>query len=324
MQDRVNVVTLGGGSGQSTLLVALGRLPYARVTAIVTPFDSGGSSRKLRDQYDVLPYGDIQRCIFALSPYEHVRDIFSRRLDLPEVQAPYHTGGNLLLSALEQDFRRTMPVPDARRLAIRALEQMFQVRGHVYPAALRYTDLCARFEDGALATHEQEVDEYIQAGHRPECVRLAESVPANEDALRAIVQADILTISPGSWYTSIIPSMLPEGIREALQESRAPIVWVVNLLTEGVEMAAWTGATFVHELMQLTSRAPAALLVNSTVLELPGSYRGERKTPLSQKLFRSYVPAVVRYPLWLDAETPRHDPDQLACALGLLLPTLLP
>ena len=99
MRDRINAVTLGGGSGQSTLLSALRQLPFVHLAAIVTPFDSWGSSRLLRDQYDVLPYGDIQRCVFALSPYEHVRDIFSRRLELPGIEAPYHTCGNLLLPA---------------------------------------------------------------------------------------------------------------------------------------------------------------------------------------------------------------------------------
>ena len=133
MREKIRIVTIGGGTGQSTLLRALALLPFVELTAIVTTFDSGGSSKELKDRYGVLPYGDIQRCIFALSPYANVRDIFRARIPMPEGQ-PTHTGGNLLLSALEQEFSKTLPAPDARRSAINALERMFNIRGRVIPA----------------------------------------------------------------------------------------------------------------------------------------------------------------------------------------------
>jgi uncharacterized cofD-like protein len=201
---------------------------------------------------------------------------------------------------------------------------MFLAEGHVHPAALEYTDLCANFEDGTLATYEQEVDEFICGGKRLERIRLAQSVQANEDAVRAIASADVIVISPGSWYTSIIPTMLPEGMADVIRENRqAPIVWIVNLLTEGDEMATWSGTAYMRELMRYTSRAPTALLVNSNVHELPDSYSQERKYPVNPTLFNKYSQLVRHYPLWLDTETPRHDIDQLAMALGMLLPTVL-
>jgi len=323
MRERIKVTTFGGGSGQSTLLSALRQLPYVSATAVVTPFDSSGSSRKLRDQFDVLPYGDIQRCVFALSPFEHVRDIFSARLDLPGLSAPYHTGGNLLLSALEQDFRQHMDVEAARRLAIRALEQMFKATGQVHPAALSYTNLCAEFENGKIATHEHEVDEFIQAGGDLVRLYLADEVPANRDAIDAVSEADILIVGPGSWYTSVLPPLLPIGMKEAITEAKTPIVWVMNLLSEGDDMASWKGATYIRQLMHYVGRVPAVLLVNSMDIELPESYRKERKLPIASMRFRSYGNRVFCYPLSTVTGVPRHDPDKLASALGLLLPTVL-
>jgi uncharacterized cofD-like protein len=201
---------------------------------------------------------------------------------------------------------------------------MFLVEGAVHPAALEYTDLCANFEGGLLAAHEQEVDQLIRDGHTIERIRLAQAVTANDDAVQAILDADIIVISPGSWYTSVIPPLLPEGMTEAIGSVHTPLVWVVNLLTEGDDMRHWTGASFIRELMHFTGRTPAALLVNSVIHELPPSYAQERKYPIAQTLFRSYAPQVYRYPLWLDAQTPRHDAGQLAAALGILLPQLLP
>ncbi|HXV26520.1 MAG TPA: gluconeogenesis factor YvcK family protein [Candidatus Paceibacterota bacterium] len=323
MKQELSVVTIGGGSGQSTLLAALRRLPYVRPAAIVTTFDSGGSSRVLKDQYGVLPYGDIQRCVFALSPYEHVRDIFSARLDMPELAPPYHTGGNLLLSALEQDFSRHMDTAQARRLAVRALERMFAAQGRVIPASLENANLCATFA-GDFAGDEPRVDELLQRGRSIRDIFLRPEVPANPDALAAVSAADVIIVAPGSFYTSILPPLLPAGMPGAIAASAAPVLWVMNLLTEGEEMAVYRGLDFVRTLSRYAGRAPRHLLVNSEVHELPARYLGaECKRVLRPELFgRTDAYHVFKYPLWTDPATPRHDTDALASALGLILPAL--
>lgn len=335
MRERISVVTIGGGTGQSVLLRALMHLPFVDVTAIVSPFDSGGSSRVLRDQYGVLPYGDIQRCIFALSPYEHVRDIFSARITMPEQQGD-HTGGNLLLSALEQEFRRSVPESDARRLAVSALERMFKADGRVIPASLEDADVQAVFTDRSLARNEVKIDEFIARGKHIAYVKLKPAVKANPDALEAIEQADVIIIGPGSWYTSVLPPLLPDGMRQALIGARASVVWIVNLFTEGTDMASWSGEHWLTEFLSHAddpergiARSPRCILVNSMVHEEFGDYSAEGKQPVHPGIFPTFFVSlkfsackVVKTPLWINPKLARHDEGRLATSLGQILPRI--
>lgn len=335
MSERISVVTIGGGTGQSILLRALMQLPFVEPTAIVTTFDSSGSSRVLKDRYGVLPYGDIQRCVLALSPYDHVRDIFSARISMSEGDQD-HTGGNLLLSSLEQEFKRSETLTQARRLAVRALERMFDVRGRVIPASLHSADLRARFDRRTVAKHEVEVDEYVRRGKHLRGIYLAPHVPANEDALAAIASADLLIIGPGSWYTSVLPPMLPEGMRKAVSD-RGRVLWIMSLFSEGPDMATWTGERWLREFHQYANdperaiaRSPFCILVNSTVHDVGEQYVQEGKKPISPDVFPSFFMSM-RYGairvrkalLWQDPELARHDEGQLAIHLGRIIPRLV-
>lgn len=322
MHENLSVVGFGGGAGQSTLLGALARLPFVTPTAVVTTFDSGGSSRALKDTMGVLPYGDIQRCVFALSPYPHVRDIFNARLDMAELSPPYHTAGNLLLSALEQEFRRHMDIAAARSLAVRAMERMFAVRGRVIPASLESANLHASFNGGLHAHSEVQVDAGLMAGQDLEKVWLEPQVPANHDALDAIASAAVLILGPGSMYTSVVPPLLPVGMRDAIAASTAPILWVMNLVSEGDRMALWKGEDYLRMMASYAGRAVSCVLVNSQDHGTGGSYERERKRPIRASSFRSGDCRVIKAPLWLDRTLARHDEGQLAKYLGQLLPRL--
>ena len=331
MREKIRVVTIGGGTGQSTLLRALVRLPFIEPTAIVTTFDSGGSSRELKDRHGVLPYGDIQRCIFALSPYEHVREIFSTRITMPRGQ-PAHTGGNLLLSALEQEFGRKRPRAQARMMAIEALSTMFSIRGRVIPAALEDAELYARTGEADLAISECEVDEQVRSGREIRSLFLNPSVPANPAALDAIADSDFIIVGPGSLYTSVLAPMLPTGMADAVVR-HGRVMWVMNISTEGELMAHWQGERWLHELQRIVDpgrdiqRVPRWVLVNDAVHALPAKYAKENKHVVVPERFPARFMSmtlsgihVIKAPLWRDRRLARHSEDALAGVLGQLIP----
>lgn len=236
------VVAIGGGNGTSITLRALKAYQdKIAISALVSSSDSGGSSGALRKLYEVLPPGDILRAIVALSAYEYqvVRSIFyeNRITGLSRFNEDLKPGsnpniGNLLLTLLARedgDYIR----------AIRTLEEILKCVGQVYPSTLEMNDLGVELSDGTLVKGEAEIDR-PRFDRSKKIVRawLSPEVSTYGEALEQIASADYVILGPGSLYTSIIPNLLVKGITQALEKTKARLIYIVG---KGYEMEGETG-----------------------------------------------------------------------------------
>src|SRR3989475_7967534 len=225
----LRVVSIGGGTGLSTLLHGLKQYVRGRgvrnwpldIAAIVTVTDDGGSSGRLRREFDVLPPGDIRNCLVALSEDEGLLSrLFQYRFEAGR-GLKGHTFGNLFLTALT---RITGDFPDA----VKESSEVLAIKGRIYPATADNVALEAILENGRRVTGETKIS---KSRRRIETVRLrprrCRPLP---DTLAAIAQADLITLGPGSLFTSVIPNLLVEGIPDAIRRSPAVKAYFVNLM----------------------------------------------------------------------------------------------
>src|SRR5688572_1475258 len=246
---RLNIGCFGGGTGLPSLLGGLKANPWLNLNAVVTMFDSGGSSGQLRDELGVLPPGDVLRCALALARNEReARRVLLARLAIPEhARLGGHTGGNLLLSMMEQysgDFLA----------AVDGLRSLLGVQGAVWPVSVERASLWAEYGDGTRTQGEVEVDAGQSAGHQIARLWLEPSVNLHPAAARAIPRFDAAIIGPGSFYTSLMPIFLVRGAPEAIRQVKGPLVLVTNLLTEGRGMWDFTAADAVRLLSDTIGR----------------------------------------------------------------------
>src|SRR5512138_21869 len=237
---QIKVGCFGGGTGLPSLLGGLKTNPWLRLNAVVTMFDSGGSSGQLRDELGVLPPGDVLKCALALARNESEarRVLLSRLPTLEHARLAGHTGGNLLLSMMERysgDFLAS----------IDGLRALLGCRGRVWPASVEQSSICAEYADGTRTRGEVEVDA-MQSEGRP-IVRLWLDPPPriHPSLADAISGFEAIIIGPGSFYTSLMPPLLVEGMKGALARLNGPVILVANLLTEGRGMADFTAADAV-------------------------------------------------------------------------------
>src|SRR5215213_848922 len=240
----INLGCFGGGTGLPSLLGGLKRNPWLRVNAVVTMFDNGGSSGQLRDELGVLPPGDVLKCALALARNEgEARRVLLARLPTLEQhdRLAGHTGGNLLLSMMEQysgDFLA----------AVDGLRALLGCAGHVWPVSVQKASLCAEYGDGSTSRGEVEVDAGQSAGNGIVRLWLEPDVQLHEAVAREIPKFEAAIIGPGSFYTSLLPIFLARGASEAIQQVRGPVILVTNLLTEGRGMWHFTAAEAVRQM----------------------------------------------------------------------------
>jgi uncharacterized cofD-like protein len=311
----LNVGCLGGGTGLPSLLGGLKTNPWLLVHAIVTMFDSGGSSGQLRDELGVLPPGDVLRCALALARNEReARNVLLARLHMPEQHARLrgHTGGNLLLSMMQRysgDFVA----------AVDGLRALLGCEGHVWPVSTEAASICAEYGDGSQTSGEVEVDAGQTAGHAITRLWLEPEVRLHESALAAIEALDTAIIGPGSFYTSLMPILLVRGASEAIRRVPGPLVLVANLLTEGRGMWNFTAGEAVTRMSEQIGRPIDVVIVNTAKPsnETLARYLSEHKRPLEL----GDVPAwcdIVEGEFWCD-EIARHDRRRLAQAVWAVL-----
>ena len=241
----LNVGCFGGGTGLPSLLGGLKQNPWLRVNAVVTMFDSGGSSGQLRDQLGVLPPGDVLKCALALARNEQEarRVLLSRLPTLEHNRLGGHTGGNLLLSMMERysgDFLS----------AVDGLRALLDCSGRVWPVSVEHATVCAEYGDGSHSHGEVEVDAEQSRGRPVKRIWLDPHVGIHPRVADAIRGFDAIVIGPCSFYTSLIPIFLVRGTSEALAGVRGPVVLVTNLLTEGRGMEGFTAGEAVRRISE--------------------------------------------------------------------------
>ncbi len=306
----IEVGCIGGGTGLPSLLGGLKTNPWLQVNAVVTMFDSGGSSGVLRDQLGVLPPGDILKCALALARNEAEarRVLLSRLPTLEHARLAGHTGGNLLLSMMEQHSGDFLAAVDG-------LRALLGCRGRVWPASVDQSSICAEFSDGSRTTGEVEVDARQREGGSVRRLWLDPPPRLHGQVADAIGRFETAIIGPGSFFTSLMPPLLVGGMAEALRRIDGPIILVANLLTEGRGMNGFTAADEVRWIGEAIGRPVDVVVVNTAPPseETAARYASEQKHPLPL----GDMPAsceVVEGAFW-DGPIARHSRRRLSYAI---------
>jgi uncharacterized cofD-like protein len=311
---QLNVGCFGGGTGLPSLLGGLKSNPWLRVNAVVTMFDSGGSSGQLRDELGVLPPGDILKCALALSrnAREARRVLLARLPTLEHTKLGGHTGGNLLLSMMQRysgDFLD----------AVDGLRALLGCRGLVWPVSVQQASVCAEYGDGSITRGEVEVDAGQTSGRLVRRIWLEPPVSIHPAVAKAIGEFDAAIIGPGSFYTSLMPIFLVRGVAEALSRMRGPIILIANLLTEGRGMAGFTAADAVRRIEEAIGRRVDVVIANvrGPSPDVLGRYELEHKEPLAPGNLPVHC-ELVGGEFWT-SDIARHDRPRLAYAIWSVL-----
>jgi uncharacterized cofD-like protein len=328
----MRVVALGGGTGLSTLLRGLRRHviapavdapskgEIADLAAVVTVTDDGGSSGRLRKDFNMLPPGDLRNCMVALSEEEDLLvRLFNHRFQGGDALKG-HSFGNLFVAALTEitgDFA----------LAVQLASKVLATRGRIYPATTANTTLVAEMDDGSFVRGETN----ITASHQ-RIVELTLDPPGPAplpETLEAIERADLITIGPGSLYTSLITNLLVEGIPAALVCAQGLRVFVCNLMTQANESLGLSAAEHIERIYE-HARAPIfdCALVNTAPFssEMLARYQAEGASPIEADIERIEALGVrcITGDFACEGNVVRHEAERVTEALLALGRTVAP
>ena len=312
-------MAIGGGTGLSSVLRGLKKYvappwrdgneyPISDLAAIVTVTDDGGSSGRLRREYSVLPPGDIRNCLVALADDEaRLSRLFQYRFPSGRGLGG-HSFGNLFLTALSNvtgDFAE----------AVRVSGQVLAIRGRIYPATVQNVSLEAVMSDGRKVKGETRI---AKARGRIRRVMLSpRRVKPLPDVMRAIENADVILLGPGSLYTSVIPNLLVAGVAEAIEKSKAVRVYIPNLMTQPGETDRMSVADHIRAIQKHTKRDLvqwAVVNVQEISADVAKRYYAEGAEPVAmdlnqmEKLGLQYVTG----DLLEEHAVVRHDSAKLA------------
>ncbi|HEY3581615.1 MAG TPA: uridine diphosphate-N-acetylglucosamine-binding protein YvcK [Pyrinomonadaceae bacterium] len=322
MQDKSttgqNLVAIGGGTGLSTLLAGLKtrvgksdeQLWIENLSAIVTVSDDGGSSGRLRDELQMLPPGDIRNCMIALSEDSTLLSRLFRYRFRGDGELGGHSFGNLFLAALTEvtgDFTE----------AIRLSSEILASKGHIYPATISDVRLVAELEDGSVVSGETQISKSFQPIRRlrlePErCLPLPK-------VLKAIRAADIITVGPGSLYTSILPNLLVAQVARVIGQSPATKIFINNLMTQPGETDGFTARAHLETVKQYAPDIHFDFVVvndrriskeQAELYAVEGAHQIGIDDPIEDAL--DQTTEIVRADLLDGGEKVRHNADRLA------------
>jgi len=285
-------VAIGGGTGLSTLLRGLkryvdadGAWSIARLGAIVTVTDEGGSSGVLRKEFGMLPPGDVRNCIVALAEEEQLLSrLFSYRFQQADSALSGHSLGNLLLAALTD-------ITGGFDNAILAASEVLAIRGEIYPSTLEQVRLHATLADGKELVGEVAISGSLLGDRRKaprphaRIVHLSidpADIQPTDGALQALREADLILIGPGSLYTSVLPNLLIKSITETIRHAKALRVYVCNVMTQPGETDDYTAQEHLSAIIE-----HAGLIVDVMVLNgrkpsdsILATYSSEKQFPV--------------------------------------------
>jgi uncharacterized cofD-like protein len=280
--NKPKVVVIGGGTGVSTVLAEFKN--FFQVTAVVSMMDSGGSSGRLRDEYWILPPGDILKCIAELLPDDEISRKWHDYLNYRFCKGnglKGHSLGNLLLAAA-YDWE------GGTSFGIESISELLNIRGRVLPVTLNDVNLIAKLNNGKDLINESCIDLRANFEHKIEYIYLSRRAQVYKPVVQAILEADHIVIGPGSLFTSILPNFLVEGLSEALIKAKAPKTYIVNLVTDPAETNGYKASDFIKKIEEYYNEG--ALLdyavVNTAPIEgmLTNLYAIEHKFPVEPDL----------------------------------------
>ncbi len=311
------IVAIGGGHGLSHLLLGLKEYT-SNITAIVTVADSGGSSGRLREEFNIVAPGDIRNCLVALADAPALMgELFQFRFS-KESQLQGHNFGNLFLTAMVQltkgDFEE----------AVKECSKVLAIRGKVVPATVSNVHLVAEYMDGTRTEGEAKIPKTNSRIKRLSLTPI-DSQPTGE-ALEDITSADIIVLGPGSLFTSVIPNLIIKGMSEAIAHSSAFKIYVCNVMTQQGETDEFTASDHVKAIIaHANPEIIDACLVNDAVApqEALGRYEHEHSYPVKADIdkIRELGYRVIATDLLGITDYVRHDSSKLTKALIKLIET---
>ena len=316
------IVVIGGGTGSFTLLSGIKNY-VSDVTAIVNMADDGGSTGQLRDEFGVLPPGDVRQCLVALSESPKVRDLFNYRFSDGSLKG--HAFGNIFLSALEQ-------MTGSFAEAVEVADQVLNVKGKVIPVTLNNVQLVLKSRNGKviLGQHNIDIMRFKKNDIRPK-LELLPKATLNPIAKQAIEAADMVIIAPGSLYGSLAPVLIVGGIKQALISTKAKVVYVCNLVTEHGQSDNFSAADYADEIERFigaprlnyvlyNTELPTKTLLKRYALQKefgvetrPKEFKDKHYKAVGKKLLSKEVKRAVKGDIIAHTRSfIRHDPDALA------------
>lgn len=317
------IVVIGGGTGSFTLLTGLKRYT-TNITALVSMVDDGGSTGQLRDEYGVLPPGDVRRCLVALSnSSQELRELFNYRFGEGSLEG--HSFGNIFLAAVE---KMTSNFADATRLAA----EVMNISGNVVPITFDNVQLVLHTGNDEVVGQRMVDSAHIHSHEKPR-LSLRPNARINPDAQQAIMEADMVVLAPGSLYGSLIASLIVDGVAESLQKTNARILQVVNLVTKPGQTDDWSVADYAKEFSRFIGTGTVDYVLYNTAAPTPEmleqyahdgefpvrideSFEGLDSVFTGEDMLSVHTePASANDKLALERTLIRHDPDALAQAL---------
>jgi uncharacterized cofD-like protein len=311
----LNVVAIGGGTGLATLLRGLKTRPEFDITAIVTVADDGGSTGRIRREFDIPAPGDIRNCIVALAEEEStVAHLFNYRFDKDGSELHGHSFGNLYITAMTQ-------VTGSFEQAVIESADVLAIRGQVFPSTLENIQLGAEFRDGTVVIGESAIGHsskriarlFIHALDRSD----GTAPRVYEPAITAIRAADLIVLGPGSLYTSVIPNLLFEQIASAVRASRAPVIYICNVATQVGETDGFTARDHIDEVRRYLGDAEISHILVNNNRAVEAASRRAGVEPVTDAGLSDMIDGarVVRCDVVSDLNPLRHDPQKLADVL---------
>ena len=306
--EELRVVAFGGGTGLPVLLGGL-RDRVGDLTAVVTVADDGGSSGRLRQELGVAPPGDVRNCLVALASRKKLAEVFNYRFEEGGGELSEHSVGNIIIAALSD-------MAGGFCEGVEQAGRFLRIKGRVYPAATESLTLVVRYADGTITRGESVVRE---VGKRVSKVEIEPAgAVAPPGVISAIERADVVVLSPGSLFTSLIPSLLGGGVREALASFPGPILYAANAMTQPGETTGFTISDHLRALERHIGDVVTDVLVHTGGVgeELSARYRAEGASVVEVDRGEIERLKVRLREAELLSERPeagvRHDPERLA------------
>jgi uncharacterized cofD-like protein len=301
-----HVVAIGGGTGLSTLLRGL-KAYTSNLTAIVTVADDGGSTGRLRQEFGVVAPGDLRQCIAALAEAEPLMSRLFQYRFTEGTGLEGHSFGNLFIVAMSE-------VTGNFETAIHEASRVLNVRGTILPSTLEDVTLSARTHEDEMVHGEHNITEH---GARIRDLYLnPPSAEAHPDAVRAILDADLVVVGPGSLYTSVLPNLLVPGIQKALLQTSATRIFICNVATQQGETDGFSVSDHIETIERHMGKGMLnAVLANNNIDALPESWNSH-PVPISNGGIRALEGLhLVEADVVAEENRYRHDPEKLAATL---------
>ena len=318
----LKILTIGGGSGQYTLLSGLRDVKNIEITAVASMADNGGSTGRLRDELGVLPPGDILKCVIALSPLRDTAKKIMLKTLKGDRRLKGHKAGNILITMLSR-YTGSFPA------AIQTLSEILEVSGRVLPGTTNKATLVAELADGSRIYGESAID-IPQSTQREQIKDLFlvphhnSSISAYPPVIAAIKISDIILIGPGDLFTSIIASLIVPGIKEAIQGSNAKIFYILNIMTKFGETHNFKENDFVQKVETYLGRQVDGIICNNRKPNdrLLAKYLAEKSEFVEIEGLKKRINNRLIYAddlLDSSAEIVRHDSKKLASLIQSII-----